>query len=93
MLMRCRLDGLNKNMSDFDITFYGREFNSLCRSFETPTLNYPDGILSFILYSLLLFFYFFQDSSSSSSSFFPPSQAAYRLISYLQLTNTYIYDL
>ncbi|KAE8414797.1 hypothetical protein BDV36DRAFT_235157 [Aspergillus pseudocaelatus] len=37
-----QMDGLNKNMSDSDITFYGREFNSLCRSFETPTLNYPD---------------------------------------------------
>ncbi|KAB8245553.1 hypothetical protein BDV35DRAFT_381375 [Aspergillus flavus] len=37
-----QLDGLNKCMSDFDLTFYGREFNTLCRSFETPTLNYPN---------------------------------------------------
>ncbi|PIG87540.1 heat shock trehalose synthase [Aspergillus arachidicola] len=36
-----QLDGFNKCMSDFDLTFYGREFNTLCRSFETPTLNYP----------------------------------------------------
>ncbi|OGM43803.1 putative heat shock trehalose synthase [Aspergillus bombycis] len=37
-----QLDGSSKTMRDFDITFYGREFNSLCRSFETPTLNYPE---------------------------------------------------
>ncbi|GAB1197680.1 hypothetical protein APSETT444_006982 [Aspergillus pseudonomiae] len=37
-----QLDGSSKNMRDFDITFYGREFNSLCRSFETPILNYPE---------------------------------------------------
>ncbi|KAE8355632.1 hypothetical protein BDV28DRAFT_162712 [Aspergillus coremiiformis] len=37
-----QLDGLNKDMSESDTTFYGREFNSLCRTMEMPTLKYPE---------------------------------------------------
>ncbi|KKK21360.1 hypothetical protein ARAM_002646, partial [Aspergillus rambellii] len=36
-----QLDGLNKPMSDWDISFYGREFSSLCRINGRPTINYP----------------------------------------------------
>lgn len=38
-----RLDGLNKNMRDWDTAFYGRVFNSWCRSVSMPTIDYPDG--------------------------------------------------
>ncbi|KAF7588509.1 hypothetical protein BBP40_005645 [Aspergillus hancockii] len=37
-----QLDGFNKNMRESDIAFYGREFNSLCRTLETPTIKYPE---------------------------------------------------
>jgi len=38
-----RLDGLNKNMRDWDVAFYGRVFNADCRNSGMPTINFPDG--------------------------------------------------
>lgn len=38
-----RLDGLNKNMRDWDVAHYGRIFNAACRNAEMPTIQYPDG--------------------------------------------------
>lgn len=38
-----RLDGLNKEMRDWDITFYGRRFNQSCRDTEMPVIGYPAG--------------------------------------------------
>ncbi|PWY84473.1 trehalose synthase (Ccg-9) [Aspergillus sclerotioniger CBS 115572] len=35
------LDGLNKNMREWDVAFYGRVFNSVCRNSGTLTINYP----------------------------------------------------
>ncbi|KAL2803402.1 hypothetical protein BJX63DRAFT_74960 [Aspergillus granulosus] len=35
------LDGLNKNMTDWDIAFYGRHFNSLVRNSGMPVIDYP----------------------------------------------------
>ncbi|RAL01741.1 putative trehalose synthase (Ccg-9) [Aspergillus ibericus CBS 121593] len=35
------LDGLNKNMREWDVAFYGRVFNSVCRNSGTMTINYP----------------------------------------------------
>jgi glycosyltransferase involved in cell wall biosynthesis len=35
------LDGLNKTMSDWDVAFYGRVFNNLCRNSQIPTINFP----------------------------------------------------
>ncbi|RAL17482.1 putative heat shock trehalose synthase [Aspergillus homomorphus CBS 101889] len=37
-----QLDGLNKHLTDADLTFYGQEFNSLCRTFRTPVIKYPN---------------------------------------------------
>ncbi|KAL1964169.1 hypothetical protein VTN77DRAFT_7257 [Rasamsonia byssochlamydoides] len=36
------LDGLNKNMRDWDVAFYGRLFNTSCRNNEMPMIAYPD---------------------------------------------------
>ncbi|KAH8695259.1 putative trehalose synthase (Ccg-9) [Talaromyces proteolyticus] len=36
------LDGLNKTMRDWDIAFYGRFFNTLCRNSQVTTIEYPD---------------------------------------------------
>ncbi|KAJ5665015.1 uncharacterized protein N7477_007463 [Penicillium maclennaniae] len=36
------LDGLNKNMRDWDTAFYGRMFNHSCKNTEMTTINYPD---------------------------------------------------
>ncbi|KAF3386359.1 Trehalose phosphorylase [Penicillium rolfsii] len=36
------LDGLNKNMRDWDIAFYGRIFNHSCKDCDMPTIIYPD---------------------------------------------------
>ncbi|CRG86342.1 trehalose synthase (Ccg-9), putative [Talaromyces islandicus] len=36
------LDGLNKTMSDWDVAFYGRLFNTICRNTQLPTINFPD---------------------------------------------------
>ncbi|EYE94732.1 putative trehalose synthase (Ccg-9) [Aspergillus ruber CBS 135680] len=36
------LDGLNKNMSDWDAAFYGRAFNSWCRNSGMPAINHPE---------------------------------------------------
>ncbi|OGM42492.1 hypothetical protein ABOM_008338 [Aspergillus bombycis] len=41
-IMPDRFDGLNKNITAEDITFYGREFHSLCRVLGSPTISYPD---------------------------------------------------
>lgn len=38
-----RLDGLNKPLRDWDLAFYGRNFNSWCRSIGMATIDYPDG--------------------------------------------------
>ncbi|KAE8165723.1 hypothetical protein BDV40DRAFT_308648 [Aspergillus tamarii] len=37
-----QLDGFNKNITANDTTFYGREFNSLCRVLGSPTTSYPE---------------------------------------------------
>lgn len=49
MLTEDRLDGLNKNMRDWDASFYGRAFNSWCRNSGMPTIDYPEGTLPFPL--------------------------------------------
>ncbi|KAF9893018.1 hypothetical protein FE257_012429 [Aspergillus nanangensis] len=36
------LDGLNKHMRNWDVAFYGRIFNSICRNSGMPTIDYPD---------------------------------------------------
>ncbi|OOQ87887.1 Trehalose phosphorylase [Penicillium brasilianum] len=36
------LDGLNKNMRDWDVAHYGRIFNAACRNAEMPTIQHPD---------------------------------------------------
>lgn len=38
-----RLDGLNKNMRDWDIAHYGRIFNAACRNSDMPMIEYPHG--------------------------------------------------
>lgn len=38
-----RLDGLNKNMRDWDVAHYGRIFNAACRNAEMPIIQYPEG--------------------------------------------------
>ena len=38
-----RMDGLNKPMSEWNVTFYGRRFNSWCKNVDMTTINYPDG--------------------------------------------------
>ncbi|KMU73932.1 trehalose synthase [Coccidioides immitis RMSCC 3703] len=35
------LDGLNKNMEDWDVGFYGRVFNAKCREIGMTTIDYP----------------------------------------------------
>ncbi|OQD71943.1 hypothetical protein PENPOL_c001G02647 [Penicillium polonicum] len=36
------LDGLNKNMRDWDIAHYGRIFNAACRNADMPTIQWPE---------------------------------------------------
>ncbi|GAB1211645.1 hypothetical protein ATERTT37_000769 [Aspergillus terreus] len=36
------LDGLNKHMRDWDVAYYGRVFNSICRNSGMPTIDFPD---------------------------------------------------
>ena len=36
------LDGLNKDMRDWDIAHYGRIFNRWCKEAEMPTIDYPN---------------------------------------------------
>ncbi|KAJ9487773.1 hypothetical protein VN97_g5535 [Penicillium thymicola] len=36
------LDGLNKNMQDWDIAHYGRVFNAACRNADMPTIQWPE---------------------------------------------------
>ncbi|KAJ5668750.1 hypothetical protein N7462_009820 [Penicillium macrosclerotiorum] len=36
------LDGLNKNMRDWDVAHYGRIFNAACRNADMPMIQYPD---------------------------------------------------
>ncbi|KAJ5131500.1 uncharacterized protein N7515_007539 [Penicillium bovifimosum] len=36
------LDGLNKNMRDWDVAHYGRIFNAACRNADMPMIEYPD---------------------------------------------------
>ncbi|KAJ5616217.1 hypothetical protein N7537_001331 [Penicillium hordei] len=36
------LDGLNKNMRDWDIAHYGRMFNAACRNADMPTIQWPE---------------------------------------------------
>ncbi|KAI9928972.1 hypothetical protein ASPWEDRAFT_104285 [Aspergillus wentii DTO 134E9] len=36
------LDGLNKNMRDWDTAFYGRVFNGSCRNSGMPTIDWPE---------------------------------------------------
>ncbi|KAL4811785.1 hypothetical protein BDW67DRAFT_179302 [Aspergillus spinulosporus] len=37
-----QLDGLHKPLHDWDISFYGRELNAICRSAGKPVLDYPN---------------------------------------------------
>ncbi|KAJ6038316.1 heat shock trehalose synthase [Penicillium canescens] len=37
-----KFDGLNKDMNDFDLAFYGRQFNASCRETGTTIIDYPD---------------------------------------------------
>ncbi|KAH1956671.1 hypothetical protein KXV25_000303 [Aspergillus fumigatus] len=36
------LDGFNKNMNPADISFYGQQFNSLCKTLNAPSIQYPE---------------------------------------------------
>ncbi|CAG8086961.1 unnamed protein product [Penicillium olsonii] len=36
------LDGLNKNMRDWDVAHYGRLFNAACRNSDMPVVHQPD---------------------------------------------------
>ncbi|KAJ6004975.1 hypothetical protein N7540_012774 [Penicillium herquei] len=36
------LDGLNKNMRDWDVAHYGRIFNAACRNADMTTIRYPE---------------------------------------------------
>ncbi|QKX63329.1 uncharacterized protein TRUGW13939_10499 [Talaromyces rugulosus] len=36
-----QIDGVNKPLQDWDISFYGRELNAICRSAGKPVLDYP----------------------------------------------------
>ncbi|KAK5800552.1 hypothetical protein VI817_002764 [Penicillium citrinum] len=36
------LDGLNKNMRDWDVAHYGRIFNAACKNADMTTIQYPD---------------------------------------------------
>ncbi|KAF7157847.1 hypothetical protein CNMCM5623_002281 [Aspergillus felis] len=36
------LDGLNKNMRDWDMAYYGRVFNAACRNSGMPVINVPE---------------------------------------------------
>ncbi|KAJ5684151.1 uncharacterized protein N7477_000496 [Penicillium maclennaniae] len=36
------LDGLNKNMRDWDVAHYGRHFSAACRNAGMPIIQYPD---------------------------------------------------
>ncbi|KAE8146365.1 hypothetical protein BDV25DRAFT_162660 [Aspergillus avenaceus] len=36
------LDGLNKNMREWDVAYYGRVFNSSCRNSGMPTIDFPE---------------------------------------------------
>lgn len=38
-----RLDGLNKDMRDWDVAHYGRIFNAACKNAEMPIIQYPEG--------------------------------------------------
>ncbi|GKZ37927.1 hypothetical protein AbraIFM66950_009790 [Aspergillus brasiliensis] len=37
------LDGLNKDMREWDTAFYGRSFNHICTDADMPTIDYPAG--------------------------------------------------
>ena len=41
--MFSRLDGLNKEMREWDMAFYGCQFNQLCRDAEMAVIQYPVG--------------------------------------------------
>lgn len=36
-----RLDGLNKPLREWDVSYYGRELNTICRNSGAPTIDYP----------------------------------------------------
>jgi hypothetical protein len=38
-----RLDGLNKNMREWDVAHYGRIFNTACKLADMTTISYPEG--------------------------------------------------
>lgn len=44
-----RLDGLNKNMRDWDVAHYGRIFNAACRNSEMPMIEFPEGKISIVV--------------------------------------------
>lgn len=46
-----RLDGRTKRLHDWDVTFYGREFNAMCRLGGKPVIDYPHGIPPYLLTS------------------------------------------
>ncbi|KAL4738485.1 hypothetical protein BDV11DRAFT_215956 [Aspergillus similis] len=45
-----QLDGLHKPLHDWDISFYGRELNAMCRSAGKPVLDYPRTLGSYFLH-------------------------------------------
>ncbi|KAJ5368974.1 uncharacterized protein N7496_008734 [Penicillium cataractarum] len=50
-----RLDGLNKEMREYDTAFYGCQFNQLCRDAEMTVVQYPDDDPDgFIIYDAAL---------------------------------------
>lgn len=48
-----RLDGLNKNMRDWDVAYYGRVFNMTCRNNRMVTIDHPDGMGTALLQKYL----------------------------------------
>jgi hypothetical protein len=48
------LDGLNKNMKDWDNAYYGRVFNSLVRNTGMPVIDYPAGEIIARRYPLII---------------------------------------
>jgi hypothetical protein len=43
LILLSRLDGLNKNMDDWDVGYYGRLFNAKCREIGMTAINFPQG--------------------------------------------------
>ncbi|KAL1954844.1 hypothetical protein VTO42DRAFT_532 [Malbranchea cinnamomea] len=75
------LDGLNKNMADWDVGYYGRIFNAKCREIGMTTINYPqdDYIVQIArfdpskgIFDVLQSYATFYDLLRQSEPFVPP---------------------